>query len=100
MGPNARLHNAPSTRMSAGPLPDRSYAMTVPSFEIACFMVRPCSMRGQLALRGGCAGKERAQPCIAQVEAAPDEHRDVDREEGVAEERILHPHMRGDGAAE
>src|SRR5881628_3588910 len=33
IGPKARWQSAPSTKMSAGPFPDRSNAMLVPSFE-------------------------------------------------------------------
>src|SRR5262245_25719404 len=44
--------------------------------------------------------KHRAQPLVAQPEASPEEERDVDGKEGLAEERVADAHMRRDGAAE
>src|SRR4051812_2781619 len=38
IGPNAWLQSAPSTRISAGPDPERSNAMGVPSFEMTLSM--------------------------------------------------------------
>ena len=40
-GPNARLHSAPSTTMTGCPLPARSNAIGVPSFEITVFITSP-----------------------------------------------------------
>ncbi len=37
-GPNARLQSAPSTTITAGPEPDTSYAILVPSFDSTCPM--------------------------------------------------------------
>jgi hypothetical protein len=42
---------------------------------------------------------EGAQPFVAQVESAPNQHGEIDREQNVAEERTSHAHMRGDSAA-
>src|SRR4249920_3123430 len=46
LGPEAREQSAPSTITSAGPVPDRSNAIGVPSFDRAVCMVAPlmCSV--------------------------------------------------------
>src|SRR5258705_11882583 len=90
IGPNARLHNAPSTRITAGPVPDRSNAMVVPSFEMTFSM--------KLSSDESVANAQRndgAEPGVPQVEPSPDQDGDVDREEGVAEKRIADPPMGG-----
>src|SRR5215207_999588 len=44
--------------------------------------------------------EHRADAGVAQVEAAPDQRGDVDREEDVREERVVEPEMRRDRATE
>src|SRR5579862_2631698 len=41
IGPNDRLHNAPSTRMIGSPLPDLLNEIAVPSFEITLLIGSP-----------------------------------------------------------
>jgi hypothetical protein len=43
---------------------------------------------------------ECTQSHFAQVKSAPQQHRDVDREERVREERIANAYVRGDGTAQ
>src|SRR5215212_1884779 len=52
IGPNARLQNAPSTRITGGPSPTRSNAMVVPSLEVSVFMVSTSDL-GVFYVRSG-----------------------------------------------
>src|SRR6185295_8430540 len=47
LGPNSRLHIAPSISTTGGPLPSRSYAIRVPSFEMTSLMTASRSARGR-----------------------------------------------------
>src|SRR5262245_35274127 len=65
---NARNSNVPPTRMSAGPCPDRSKAMVVPSLDVTVFM---CDLlRDRTAPRQPDAS--RASPCRGTGSAGED----------------------------
>src|SRR6059058_6662062 len=44
--------------------------------------------------------KDAAEPLVAQPKPSPEERRDVDREERMAEERVSDPHVGCDGSAQ
>src|SRR5205807_6518223 len=86
---NCRLNSNPSWLKNAI---DRFKSRTARLTNSLRFMVASSIRRA--------GGNERAQSAVAQPQAAPQEQRDVDRKQDVAQQRIADPHVGRDRAAE
>src|ERR1700680_376754 len=84
-------HRADQPFFSQTTIPPAMKMLTIPQFSA-------------FARRSGCRSaahwEERAQPAVAQVQAAPGQNADIDPEEDLAKERFLQAQFAGDRPAE